>query len=292
VVVFIPLLEPSEDGHCAGFIWFFHVYQLETAFQCLVFLEVLLVFVERGSADGPEFTPGQGWFEDIGSVHGALTPACTHQGVNLVDEEDDFTFRLDDFVDHRFQPFFKLTLVFGTGHQGPHVQRKELLGFQVFRYVAPDNTVGQSFSNGCLSCAWLADKDGIVLGASAQYLQHTPDFFVSADDGVQLARASPFIEVDSVFAQGIVRVFGRLTVDFGALPQGLYGFVEYLLGQSIFFQKLAYGVFFNHQGQQKKFDGRKLVATLFGKVNGFLQHLVGVVRQVGFPVGYTGVTIQ
>ena len=54
--------------------------------------------------------------------HGAAALAGTHQGVYLVDKEDDVAIRLGHLVDHGLEPLLKLALVFCTSYEGAHVE--------------------------------------------------------------------------------------------------------------------------------------------------------------------------
>ena len=63
---------------------------LETAFERLVLLDVLLVFVERRGADAAQITARQRGFQHVGCVHRAFGAAGADQRVKFVDEENDF----------------------------------------------------------------------------------------------------------------------------------------------------------------------------------------------------------
>ena len=77
-------------------------HTLETAFQSLVFLKILLILGQRGSTNGPQLATCQGWLQDIGRIHGALAAAGTHQGVNLIDKEDNVAVALLHLLDNAF----------------------------------------------------------------------------------------------------------------------------------------------------------------------------------------------
>ena len=73
---------------------------LKTTFQRRVFLDVLAVLIQRGSADAVQFAAGQHRLEQIASVHSAVGLARAHDGVQLIDKEDDLALRLLDLVQH------------------------------------------------------------------------------------------------------------------------------------------------------------------------------------------------
>ena len=91
MVVLITFLQATKDGDSAVFVWFFDFYGLETTFQSLIFLEVLLILIQGRGTDGAQFATRQSGFQDVGSIHGAFArSARTHEGVDFIDEEDDF----------------------------------------------------------------------------------------------------------------------------------------------------------------------------------------------------------
>ena len=145
----------------------------------------------------------QGGLQDVGCVHGSLASAGTYQGVYLVDEEDDLALRLRHLTDNALQPLLELTFVFGTRQEGAHVQRVELLVLQVLGHVAPHDALRQPLHDGGLASAWLADEDGVVLGAAGEYLEHAAYLLVPPHHGIQLALAGVLYQVPGVFAQGL-----------------------------------------------------------------------------------------
>ena len=151
VVVLVALLQSAKDRDGIHLIGLVDHHRLEAALQGLVFLEVFLVFVERGGTDGTQLTAGQGRLEDVGGIHGSLTAARTHQGVDFVDEEDDVALGVCHLFDDALETLLKLALVFGTGHQRAHVEREELFVLQVLGHVAAHDTLGQSLHDGGLA---------------------------------------------------------------------------------------------------------------------------------------------
>lgn len=49
--------------------------------------------------------------------------ACADDGVDLINEEDDFAVGVRDFFDDGFEPVLKLAAVLGAGYQRAQVQR-------------------------------------------------------------------------------------------------------------------------------------------------------------------------
>ena len=121
-MVLVTLLQTSKDRDGRQFIRLINHHSLETALKGLVFLEVFLILVQRGGTDGTQFTTGEGWLKDIGSIHRSLTTAGSYECVDLVDEEYDSSLGLCHLVDDALQTLLKLTLVFRTGNEGTHIE--------------------------------------------------------------------------------------------------------------------------------------------------------------------------
>ena len=69
-----------------------------------------------------QFTTGQHGLEEVACVHGALGLAGAHNGVQLIDEENDLAFTLLDFLEHCLESFLKFAPELGAGHQRTHIQ--------------------------------------------------------------------------------------------------------------------------------------------------------------------------
>ena len=193
-------LEAAQDGDGLGGARFVHHHLLETALQGLVLLEVLLVLVQGGRADGAQFASRERGLENIGGVHGAGGAARSDQRVDLVDEQDDFPLALYDFLDDSLEPLLEFALVLGACDQRAHVQGEDLAALEVLGHLPVHDLGGDAFGDGGLADTRLTDQDGVVLGATTQDLQHTTDFLVAADDRVELSFCRSLVEVHGVLA--------------------------------------------------------------------------------------------
>ena len=232
MVILVFLLQTTQNGDGALLIGLVDHDNLEPALERLVLLEIFLILVERGGPDAAQLATRQSRLENIGRIHGTAALAGTHQRVNLVDEQDDLAAGLRDFIDDSLEPFLKFSLIHGPGDECAHVERVDLLHLQVFGHVAAHDSLGKPLDNGGLSRTGLADEDGVVFGASAQDLQHTPDFIVTPDDRVEFSLTRTLIEVDGIFAQRMVLLLGFLAGGFLALAQLPDGFLEVFLGET------------------------------------------------------------
>src|SRR5437879_13750013 len=119
MVNFVALLRAAQDGDRVFYRWLAHVDGLKTAFQRRVFLDVLAVFVERSSANGTQLATGQGGLQHVGRVNGAFSGARADQRMQFVDEEEDLSYRVSDFLPHGCQLGCKLAAILRPGPTGP-----------------------------------------------------------------------------------------------------------------------------------------------------------------------------
>ena len=124
--------------------------------------------------------------------------AGADHGVQLVDEQHDLAFGVDDFLQHRLQAILELAAILRAGDQRAHVERDDLLVLQPFGHVAADDALRQAFDDGGLADAGLADQHRIVLGAARQHLDDAAHFLVAADHRIELALARQLGEIAAV----------------------------------------------------------------------------------------------
>ena len=201
VMVLVTLLQTTKDGDGRGFVRLVHHHDLETTFQSLVFLKILLVFLQGGGTDALQLATRQGGLQDVGGIHGTAGGACTDKGVDLVDEQHHVAGAVNHLFDDALQTFLEFALVLGTSDQGAHVKRKHHLTLQVLRHVAVDDTLGEAFHDGGLADARLTDQNRVVFRTARQDLQHTPYLFVSTYHRVELAVFCQFIQILGVTVQ-------------------------------------------------------------------------------------------
>uniref|UniRef100_A0A0N4ZZD3 NDK domain-containing protein n=1 Tax=Parastrongyloides trichosuri TaxID=131310 RepID=A0A0N4ZZD3_PARTI len=268
VVDLVLLLEAAQDRHRVLDGGFGDEDRLEATGQGRVLFDVLAVFIQRGGADTVQLAARQGGLEQVGGVHRAVALARPDQGVHLVDEEDDLALSGGDLVQHGLQPLLELAAVFGPGDQGAHVERQHLLVLQAFRHVAVDDPQCESFDDGGLADAGLADQDRVVLGAAGQHLDGAADLLVAADDGVDLAVARRLGQVAGIAFQGVEAVLGARAVGGLALADFGHGFVELLGRDPGGFQRLGGGPALLGDGGQQAFGGDEGVARLLGGLFG------------------------
>src|SRR5690606_31871529 len=121
VMCFIFFLNTPQNRHGTFGIRFVHHYFLESTFECLVLLEIFLVFVQSGCPDCSQLTASQCRFKNICRVHCSSAATGTHQCMNFVNKQNNLSFGRSYFFDHCFQTFFKFSFVFRSGNQSSHI---------------------------------------------------------------------------------------------------------------------------------------------------------------------------
>ena len=122
-LVLVP--QPFQNIQTGFRRWLAHRNWLEAPLQRGILFNILPVFVQRRGANHTDLTAAQGGFDDIGSIHSALGAAGTHNGVQLIDKEDDSAVLLH-LVQRFFDTLFEFAAVLGTGHHAGQIQRQHL----------------------------------------------------------------------------------------------------------------------------------------------------------------------
>ena len=250
VVVLVAVAQTTQDGHRVLDRRLIDHHLLETALQGLVLLKVFLVFVEGCRTNRTQLTTRQSGFQNIGSIHCTITLARTHKRVNLVDKQQYLARGVNHLAHNALQTLLELTLVLCARNQRTHIQRVDKFTAQVFGHLAVDNSVGDTLGNGGLTHARLSHKNGVVLGAARQNLQHAANLVIATNHGVEFATASHIIKVDGVASQRIELMFGSLRVHSLTLAQLTDGGQQLLLNSATLTQHTARLATFGKYTQQ------------------------------------------
>ena len=214
VVRLVPLLDPAQDADGVLHAGLADQHLLEPALQRRILLDVLAVLVQGGGADHPQLAAGQHRLEHVGRIHRALAGgAGADDGVQLVDEGDDLSVGILDLLEDGLEPLLEFAAVLRAGDHRTHVERDQPLVPERFRHVAGHHPLRETLDHRGLADARLADQHRVVLGPAGQHLDDPPDLRVPPDDGVDLALAGPFGEVDAVLLQRLVAALGILRGD-------------------------------------------------------------------------------
>ena len=279
---FVALFQSAQNRDRVFDVRFADEHDLEAAFERRIFFDVLAVFVERGGADGAQLAAGQRRLQHVGSVNRAFGRARAHQRVQLVDEEDDLALRVFDLLQHRLEAIFKLAAILRARQHRAQIERHHALVLQSFGHVAGDDALRQAFDDRGLADAGLADQHRIVLGAAGEHLHHAANFFVAADDRIELAAPRLFGQIARVALQRLVLGFGILVGDAlrsahrgQRLQNGVVG--RALPGQDLL-RRIALQL---RDGQQQVLGRNVLVLEVGGFLEGAFQKFVGRLGERG-----------
>src|SRR5260370_32400306 len=156
-----------------------HFDRLEAPFQGTVFFNRFAVFSWSRSANALNLAPGKRRLEDVGSIERALGGTRAHQRVQLI-EEDDGILVLHQFLHDGLDALLELAAILGAGHDEREIQSQNALVRKEQGHFAVSNALGQSFDDGSLAHARLADERRVVLGAAAEDLNDALQLAVPA----------------------------------------------------------------------------------------------------------------
>ena len=185
VVSLVEIAQAFEYLYGVGDSGLIHADRLEAAFQGCVFFQIFAVFVGGGGADGLQFASGQHRLEDGRRVDSAFGGACAYEGVQLVYEQDDVASG-GDLFEHFLEAVFKVAAIAAASHERAEVERVELLLADGFGHRVVGDLLGETFHDGCLAHAGLADEHRVVLGAAREHLHDSLRLAGSADDRIKL----------------------------------------------------------------------------------------------------------
>src|SRR5258708_2516739 len=163
---FVAFFYAEENFYGVDFVGRGNFYRLEAPFQRPVFLDRLAIFSGRGCADALNLAARQGRLEDVGGVKRAFRRSRAYERVEFVDE-DDGVLRLHQLFHYGLEPLFKLSAILGAGYDQRKIESKDAFVGEEGRNFAVRDAFGQTFYDGGLAYARLADEDRIILRAAA-----------------------------------------------------------------------------------------------------------------------------
>ena len=194
--------------------------------------------------------------------------------MQFVDEDDVTPGGVDQLLDHRLEPLLEFAAILGAGQQLADVERDDFLASQRIGDVAVDDPLRETFDDGRLADAGLADQHGIVLGATRQHLHHPANFLVAPDHGVELSGARRVGKVAGEAFQRLVLLFGGLVDDAMRPADFVERRTQFLRRQPFDLEQLAGGgALLFRERQQQVFGGDVRVAEFLGDAFAAREHL-------------------
>jgi hypothetical protein len=124
---------------------------------------------------------------------------------SVVDEQDDVA-ALGDLLHHLLEALLKLSPVLGPGDQRREIERIDLLALQKLGDVGVRDPLSESFDDGGLADARLADQHGVVLGPSGQDLHDPLDLGLAPHHRVEPALGGQLRQVASELIEQLRRL--------------------------------------------------------------------------------------
>jgi hypothetical protein len=153
---------------------------------------------------------GERGLEQVRGVHGAARGGTrADDGVDLVDEHDRVRVGLDLLHD-LLEALLEVAAVAGAGEQRAHVEGEDRRVLENLRDLALYDLARETFRDGGLAHARIADEERIVLLAAAENLDRAVHFGDAADERVDLALFRLLVEVDAVSVQRVALFLGAL----------------------------------------------------------------------------------
>ena len=161
-----------------------------------------------------QLTARQHRLQHVRRVHRAFGRAGADDGVQLVDEQNDWPCDVGDFLQDGLQALFEFAAILGAGDRArPCRARRCACSCRPSGTSPRTIRCGQTFDDGGLADAGLADQHRVVLGAARQHLDDAADFFVAADHRIELALARELGQIAAVAFERLVGALGILAGD-------------------------------------------------------------------------------
>src|ERR1700693_1102187 len=117
--------------------------------------------------------------------------------MNFVDEEDRILVLLDLFH-HLLQTLLEVAAIAGAGKKSAHVERKHRSALEHLGDVGIDDLASEAFGDRGLADAGVADKQRIVLLATAQNLDRALHLRLAPDQRIDPPVPRLAVEVDAI----------------------------------------------------------------------------------------------
>ena len=163
---------------------FLYQHALKASCQCAVLFNGLAVFRNGGGANDLQFSARQLRLHHISGVHSALRRADPHNGMDLINKQNDISccrYLLNDRTD----PFFKVAAVLGSSYHCRKIQRHNPFFRQCHRDSPLRNALRKPFYHRCFTNACLTDQAGIIFGTTGKNLQKPLGLPLSPDNRVE-----------------------------------------------------------------------------------------------------------
>mmetsp|Transcript_18369 Transcript_18369/g.25481 ORF Transcript_18369/g.25481 Transcript_18369/m.25481 type:complete len:252 (-) Transcript_18369:655-1410(-) len=210
---FIPWLKTTKNTHSVLRTWLINHDLLETTLQSFVSLDVFSVLINSCSTNTVEFTTSQCWLQEIRSIHRSLSSTSPNDRMHFVNEQNDFSITLLNFLKNSLETFFEFTTHTSTSHKCTKVEPNQTAWWlEGIRDIPSNHTLCNALRNSCLTDTRISNKDWIILGSTRQNLNSPTNFVVSPNDRIELSLFGTFGKINPVFEQGIIHAFSTTSI--------------------------------------------------------------------------------
>lgn len=183
-----------------------------------------MVFVESRSSDESELPSRKSWLEEISSISLSLSSSGSNDSMQLIDKEDHLSIRFFYLFNNRFETLFKVSSVFCSSKERPHIQRDKSLAYKIFRDLLVCYLESNSLYNSCFPNPWFSNEYRIVFTSTREDLQRSTYFFFTSYDRIYFSSFCLLYEIDSIFPESIHLIFRIIICYFFSCSHRIYDF--------------------------------------------------------------------
>ena len=203
--------------------------------------------------------------------------------MQLIDEQQNFSFGFLHFLEDSLQPLLKFAPVLCTGNQRTHVQGKNGFVLQALGHILLDDTLGKPLGNGGFTNTGLTNQHRVILGFPGKYADYISDFLVTANHRIHLLLPGTFHQIRSVLRQGFVGSLGVIGGHSLIAPDGLQGLHGGIAGNIVGAQQIADAALGGiQQRQEQMLHGHEVILHPLGGILGSHQGLIQSVADIDF----------
>ena len=217
-----------------------------------------------------QFAACQHRLEHVACVHAAFGTASTHDGVKLVQEQQNAPLTVRDFLEDGLEALFKLTPELSPCDETANVKCNERLITQALWHITVDDALGQPLRDSGFTHTRLTNEYRVVFGAAANYMDKAANFLVAANHGVKFAVARSVGQVAPELLQALEGAFRVFTRHALTATHGLKRVHDGVFGHALLVEDAPDVIIFN-EGQQQMFRADVVVAHLLGDALGIVK---------------------
>ena len=204
---FVSLFQSSQDRDCILNGWLIYQNWLETTLQSCILLNILTILIQCCCTDTMQFTSGKHRLKHISCIHRTVCFTCSYNRMKFINEKNDLSVTVFHFFKNCFQTFLEFTTILRSCYQCSHIQRKDCLIFQSFRYISADDSLCKPFYNRSFTYTRFTDQHRVILCLTGQDTNHITDLFITSDDRIQFLISCFLNKILTVFIQCIISCF-------------------------------------------------------------------------------------